>query len=212
MIKGKFELITSTSTTISSLFDISDVPPASPDTYLYYDGSQILWKAITSGASIYEYTSGSTYKQGDLIVSSDYADLFVATKDFTATDLLSDISNGNIKVLTSSSSSINFKQYNAYNKKKGDTVTINLTNPNVNYDRLVFVLQKQDVSAVDLHPFSFDSTETFFNYNENEVLMDGKVHLKTIDTISTTKPSFFFEADIDLNNYKDVVSIDANLY
>jgi len=172
---------------------------------LSYNGTNYVWKEIFAKA--YKYQSGQTYVTGDLITNSTYTDLFIATKTFTASDIVTDTKNGNLKSLTSSSS-LTYKQYD-YTGFAGDSVTITLTKSNTSYDRHVFVLQKQKVSAINIEPFKFDGSDTNLDYDSNWVIMDGDVHLKKTEKKTTVHENIYYKATINVGNYKDVVSIDV---
>ena len=193
-----------------TLSDISDFPtPSTPSTFLSFDGTQIIWQDIKAKASVYKH--GITYNAGDLITDDSYSNLFIATQTFTSTDLISDISNGYLVPITSSSSSSStYKQYN-YTGKAGDSITIPLTNPNVNYDRHVFVLQKQTASALDIIPFNLDSTDPYWDYDINWVVMNGTVHLKNTDKKSMSMENIYYKSSVNLKDYKEVISIDIIL-
>jgi len=212
MINGKIKLDIFSSS-IKSLFDIPDITkPTISDgekVYFYYDGHILNWDKIRY--EIKEYKPGSSYKEGEVLTNTQKSALFITLKNFTATDIISDINNGNIKVLTSNSFPITFKQVNAYNKKSGDTITIPLTKPNLNYDRLIFVLQKQDVSAVDINPFTFDSSDTHWNYNSKDVLFNSSITLNKIDKKDLTNEGLFLSTQINLDEYKEISSIDIDL-
>jgi len=178
--------------------------PQEKNTYLSFDGEKYIWKKIQDGASIFEYTPGQKYNKGDLIVSKDYTNLFVAAKDFISTDISSDIMLGNIKILTSSNK-INFKQVNAYNKTSGETITIPLITENLNTDRLIFVIQKQNVSSVFLNPFTFNKNESKLEFNKKYIYIENKVTLKNSILYDVKKSDFYFESqDIDLSEYKKI--------
>jgi hypothetical protein len=96
-----------------------------------------------------------------------------------------------------------------YTASAGDSVTINLTIPNENRNRHVFVLKKQSAPSADIEPFSFDSSDTHWNYDIQNVIMDGTVHLKNSETSSMTAEGIYYKAAVNTDNYKDVISIDV---
>ena len=191
----------------SSILDLGDVTtPTTSNVYANWDGTQIVWKEVFAKAILYQ--PGMTYTAGDLITDSDYTDLFIATTTFTATDLLTDVSNGYLISVTSSSSGTTYKQYD-YTGVAGDTITIPLTKPNSTYDRHVFVLQKQTVSAADILPFRLDYTDPYWNYDLIWVIMDTTVHLKKSDVKLMVTENVYYKTNIDINDYKDIVLIDV---
>ena len=204
MIKGKFE----DNIKIKSLFDIPDVPAPQKDTYLYFNGDTLLWQKIISESKVYEYKPNKFYTKNTLLISKDYSGLFVTTKDFTSSELLNDILLGNLVPLTSSNK-INFKQVNAYNKKYGETITIPLTTENLNIDRLIFVIQKQNVSSVSLNPFIFNKNENKLEFNKKYIYIENKITLKNGILYDAKKTDFYFESqDINLSEYKKIHLID----
>ncbi len=195
--------------TWSKLSDIENVPtPTSANTYLKYDGSNYVWDfpEVKAKASIYK--TWQSYSKNELITDNSYSSLFIATKDFVATDIVTDTNNWNIKSVTSSW--LTYKQQNAFWKKSGDSITISLTKSNSALNRHVFVLKKQEVSSVNIEPFKFDGTDTNLDYDSNWVIMDGDVHLKKSDKFTMEKEDFYYKKAIDTTLYKDIVQIDVN--
>ena len=206
MIKGKFE----DNIKIKSLFDIPDVPAPQKDTYLYFNGDTLLWQKIISESKVYEYKPNKSYTKNTLLISKDYSGLFVTTKDFISSELLNDILLGNLVPLTSSNK-INFKQVNVYNKKSGETITIPLTTENLNYDRLVFVLKKQKVSAISLNPFTFSEDENEFKYNKRFVYINNKIYLKKEIDYPLANEGKYFACKVKLSDFKKVKSFLVHL-
>jgi len=206
MIKGKFE----DNIKIKSLLDIPDVPAPQKDTYLYFNGDTLLWQRIISETKVYEYEPNKFYTKNMLLVSKDYSGLFVATKDFTSSNLFNDILLGNLIPLISSANKINFKQANAYNKKYGETITIPLTTENLNYDRLIFVLKKQKVSAISLNPFAFNENGNEFEYNKRFVHISNGIRLKKTIKIELESENFYYRQKINLNEFKVIKRVSCS--
>ena len=185
-----------------NLLDISDFPtPSKSNTYLTFNGTNLTWEDIKVKAKV--YTPGESYTKNELIVDDKYSNLYIAIKDFTATDIASDLSSNNIKAISGSFSSSGYKQYET-SASSGDTVLISLTKPNYNQDRHIFILQKQDVSTIDVNPFSFNKSDEFWNYDDKYVVMNNSVKLKNKDEINFVKNSFYYESSlIDLKKYVD---------
>jgi len=212
MIKGKFSRTVKwedIDKTGSKLEDLSNVPaPTTSNTVLIFNGTNYEWGILSSGSSnIKVYQSGTNYSKDDLIINPERNTLYIALKDFTATDIITDENNGNIKAITSTNA-IAYKQVE-YTASAGDSVTINLTIPNENRNRHVFVLKKQSAPSADIEPFSFDSSDTHWNYDIQNVIMDGTVYLKNSETSSMTAEGIYFKSNINTTQYKDIVRVDV---
>ena len=149
------------------------------------------------------YTSGESYKQGHLITDDGFSKLYIATQDFTASDLVSDVSNGYLKELVPSITPV-YRTYDVSGISSGDSVTITLDNPNVSFNRHVFVLQQIGLPN-DTRTYYFTTGESNnYNFDSAQVLFLNGLTLDHFRELETTSQDFYTYAHINTNDYRDI--------
>jgi len=106
---------------------------------------------------------------------------------------------------------ISYKQLYVENISNGDVVTINLQNYNSLNNRHVFILQKIELSVMDISPFTFQSSEDIWNYDSENVVIDGTISLKLFEFLDTKINNTMFIGEIDTSKYKEIVFINVKL-
>ena len=148
------------------------------------------------------YEPNQSYTAREILTDAGFSKLFLVVKDFTATDLITDVSQGNIVEIASTVSNLFniYKQFDVTITSAPDTITIPLSNPNPSLNRHIFILQKESVQSFDLYPFTFDENDqNNFDYDPQFVSIANST-VKILTDIKLTNEynsdKDFYELDI----------------
>ena len=86
----------------------------------------------------------------------------------------------------------------------GENCVVNLIEDK---DHIVEVFKQESLSSDTIDIYTFSSDE--FNADSRFVYLNGSAGLKTQEVFSMSKPDFYFAKQIDVDDYKDIVSIDS---